>query len=58
MTFTPFDSMDPDVSRNSHKELKQVGLPLVHVPLAQGIIGSSREDNRKQVDGNKVEFGQ
>ena len=50
--------MDPDVSRNSHKELKQVGLPLVHVPLAQGIIGSSREDNRKQVEGNKVEFGQ
>ena len=50
--------MFPDVSRNSQRELRQVGLPLVHDPSVQGIIGSSMEDKRKHVEGNSVEFGQ
>ena len=52
----PLGRMEPDVSRNSQRVFKHVGLPLVQFP--HGMIGCSIEDNRKQVDGNSVESGQ
>ena len=54
----PLGRTDPDVSRNSHREFKHVGLPLVQDPFSHGMIGSSIEDSKKHVDGNNVEFGQ